>query len=731
MKRLLSVLIIFLLSFSVFAADKTFALVLSGGGAKGIAEIEILKELDRRGLYPDYVLGTSVGALVGAFYAAGYSGEDLEALIRGTDMMDLFLHVYSRSGNYMMEGGRETPASNLITLDFSSDAIGAANGIIDDQYVASFFRSNLIKVLGINDFDELSIPYRAVGTDLESGEEIVYSDGSLYNAMRGSMAIPIVFTPGKTEDGRYVVDGGMVNNMPSDIARAMGADIVLAVDLNDVQREHNEGQLYYDIDTLTGVAFQVLDLVTSPNTVERYPLSDYVIIPDIAEIGVLDFYKGDEIFEIGKKTVEDNIEVFDQIEQALKGRKKERPLSYSERPYFVIESIITPPSFNHYRYLLSPLSGEVADYETIMRLEEILIYIKQEEGFKSIGYTVEDGKIIIKAEPFSHLTSSVSIGLGMDAGIKGSIEEGRPSLFYFKPHASVFFDINLPEYYGTLIAGLDITNYTALFASYYYNFASSSFSAFASARVGVGDLSMLSIADYLNRMDTSDFLFSAEGGVAYDYMNRLRLELSLDLDLISLGSLKSFDDVNKVRARMVYFDPKVNFNLKYRLLDSKNLYSNGIDIDFDCDLYLRSPFMYDIRLSFESIIPSPVPSSKFIISGKAYVLRGNENIGESYVTGKSGNLSRDYLLLSIGGRVLLSESIYMDVSIFSEGYESRNYPDRFWPRIENAFLVPLSLLNDWAAGFSLSLGFNNEWGNLELFIDITHRGAYSFGVRLK
>ena len=365
-----------------------------------------------------------------------------------------------------------------------------------------------------------------------------------------------------------------------------------------------------------------------------------------------------------------------------------------------------------------------------MRLEEILIYIKQEEGFKSIGYTVDDGKIIVKAEPFSHLTSSVSIGLGMDAGIKGSIEEGRPSLFYFKPHASVFFDINLPEYYGTLIAGLDITNYTALFASYYYNFASS-FSAFASARVGVGDLSMLSIADYLNRMDTSDFLFSAEGGVAYDYMNRLRLELSLDLDLISLGSLKSFDDVNMVRARMVYFDPKVNFNLKYRLLDPKNLYSNGIDIDFDCDLYLRSPFMYDIRLSFESIIPSPVPSSKFIISGKAYVLRGNENIGESYVTGKSGNLSRDYLLLSIGGRVLLSESIYMDVSIFSEGYESRNYPDRFWPRIENAFLVPLSLLNDWAAGFSLSLGFNNEWGNLELFIDITHRGAYSFGVRLK
>ena len=282
MKRLLFVLLVVLLSLSLHASDKTFALVLSGGGAKGIADIEILKELDRRGLYPDYVVGTSIGAVIGAFYAAGYSGEEIEKLIADADLMDMFLHIYSRSGSTLLEGGNETPLSNLLTLDFSSEDVGAANGIIDDQYVAAFLRSNLAKVLEIKNFDDFPIPYRAVGTDLESGGEIVYSYGSIYSALRGSMAIPIVFTPAKTDDGSaYVVDGGMVNNLPADIARNLGADIVLAVDLNDVMKQHNDGMIYNNIDTLTGVAFQTLDLVTAPNVVGQYPNADYVIVPEL------------------------------------------------------------------------------------------------------------------------------------------------------------------------------------------------------------------------------------------------------------------------------------------------------------------------------------------------------------------------------------------------------------------------------------------------------------------
>ena len=183
--------------------------------------------------------------------------------------------------------------------------------------------------------------------------------------------------------------------------------------------------------------------------------------------------------------------------------------------------------------------------------------------------------------------------------------------------------------------------------------------------------------------------------------------------------------------REVYADPKVNFNLKYHTLETSGLYDDGIDIDMDVDIYLRPPFMYDIRLMFESIIPSPIESSKFYISGEVDVLRGNEKIGTSYATNKSGMLTRDYLLLEVGGRVIFSDSFFMDVGVFAEGYETRRYDSRFWPRVEERNLIPFSLLNDWAVGFSLSVGNRSSWGDVLLFLDVTHHGTYSIGVMLR
>ena len=731
MKRLLSFILVFFLSFSLFASDKTFALVLSGGGAKGIAHIEVIKELDKRGIHPDYVIGTSIGALIGAFYASGYSGEDLERLITENDLPELFKHLYTRSGSYIMEGGTETPVSNILSIDFSKNDVGSANGIIDDQYVASFFRSNLVNVLDVRNFDDLSIPYRAIGTDLETGEEIIYSQGSLYDAMRGSMAIPIVFTPARTGDGRYVVDGGMVNNLPTDVARDLGADIVLAVDLNDVLKEHTEGKVYYDIDTLTGLTFQVLDLVTGPNAAERYPLADYVIVPDLAEIGTMDFGRADEILAIGRAAVEDNISVFDEIEEALKRDEDEKvPESYFAKEPFIIKAVLYSERLNRYATILESFEGRRADYETALAFEDVLMYIKKEEGLKSVGYEVYDGVLVIEIEEFSNLSSSLSIGLNLDMGVKGGIARDSGTLFYFMPHFSAFFDIGLPSDYGSLIIGLDIKNNTALFASYYYDF-DNSFSAFASARVGSGDISMLSIPDRIDRMDTSDFIFSLEGGVAYDYLEELRMEFSVDFDLISLGSVKSLDPSRLPdRGRALYADPKLNFNLKYHMLNLASLHDDGINVNFDANIYLRAPFMYTLSLSFESIIPSPIASSKFYINGELSTLRGNENIGESYRTNKSGLITRDYILLELGGRVVLTEALFMDVGFFSEFYEENKEAVRLWTRDGDYNLIPFAMLNSWDLGFSMALGYRTSVGDFRINVNITHLGTFSIGIGL-
>lgn len=196
-RRFLSFLIVLMLlpAFLIAGKGPTLAVVLSGGGARGLSHISVLEELERRGIEPDYIVGTSMGALVGAFYAAGYSPSELRAIVEDTDLMEIFLHMHSKSEGSTLRVNDVSYLANIATLDFSKENVGAANGIIDDQYVAAFLRENLIKVLDVDHFDDLQTPFRCIGTDLVSGEEIVFEDGYLFNAIRGSMSLPVIFRP--------------------------------------------------------------------------------------------------------------------------------------------------------------------------------------------------------------------------------------------------------------------------------------------------------------------------------------------------------------------------------------------------------------------------------------------------------------------------------------------------------------------------------------------------------
>ena len=262
-RKAIAALIIFLsIVLLPASARPRFALVLSGGGAKGIAHIPILMELDRRGIVPDLVVGTSMGAVIGSFYAAGYSGEELERLVESTDLMSYFLHLYAVRGSETLPSPFTDYDTNLLTVEFGSSGFGASNGLVDDQYINGFLRRHLSKVLDVRDFDDLSIPYRAIGTDITNKRKVVFSTGSLFDAVRASMAIPVVFSPVRLDDGSYIMDGGLEDNLPTDIARDLGADIVLAVDVNDARHIHGEHR--NDMSTLSGSFTQFSDYLTEP-----------------------------------------------------------------------------------------------------------------------------------------------------------------------------------------------------------------------------------------------------------------------------------------------------------------------------------------------------------------------------------------------------------------------------------------------------------------------------------
>jgi NTE family protein len=204
------------------------ALVLSGGGAKGLAHIGVLAALDSIGIRPDLVVGTSMGAAVGALYASGYSGRTLDSLARITPLSQMFRPYRPRAPRSLgvlrplvtWEQGERS-----FTIQSASLVEAEVNALIN----LAMLRGNL---LARGDFDSLPIPFRAVATDLGSGDPVIMGSGDLAQAVRASMAVPLVFAP-ELREGRFLVDGGLSANIPVAVARAEGAERVIVSDATE------------------------------------------------------------------------------------------------------------------------------------------------------------------------------------------------------------------------------------------------------------------------------------------------------------------------------------------------------------------------------------------------------------------------------------------------------------------------------------------------------------------
>ncbi len=292
------------------------ALVLSGGGAKGIAHIPLLQKLDSLNIVPDLIVGTSMGSLVGGFYAMGYSGDSIakitsnakwDKLLGGkTSLQDVSVEEKSEFGKY------------LIDFDIKEKKIKTKVSILNDQHLREFFMLYTNPVFNISDFEKLPIPYRAVATDIVNGEEVVLKKGSLAIAMRASMSIPSIFEPVPYKKV-LLVDGGILNNFPVDIAKKWGADIIIGSDVSGgmLTKEELEG--------ITPVLFQAAMLVSNKKNPKSRELCDILIdhYPNLT-YSTGDFENHKEIYEEGK------IATKNQINELVKLSDKLKPFSQNK-----------------------------------------------------------------------------------------------------------------------------------------------------------------------------------------------------------------------------------------------------------------------------------------------------------------------------------------------------------------------------------------------------------------
>ncbi len=270
------------------------ALVLSGGGAKGLAHVGVLRVLDSLGIRPDLIVGTSMGAAVGALYASGYSGRELDSLARVVPLAQLFRTYQPRAPRSL---GVLQPlvvweqGEHRFNLQSAAMVESEVNALVN----AALLRGNL---LARGDFDSLPIPFRAVATDLSDRTPVVMSSGDLAQAVRASIAVPLLFDP-ELRDGRYLVDGGLSANLPVAIARAAGAQRVIVSDATDhLPPEFDAYSPLLVADRLVRFLFlQPTDTLTG---------ADVLVRPDVDRFTSLNFSPGNiaRLIEIGREAAD-------------------------------------------------------------------------------------------------------------------------------------------------------------------------------------------------------------------------------------------------------------------------------------------------------------------------------------------------------------------------------------------------------------------------------------------
>lgn len=302
-KKAILLLLLILYSADLYGADNqpeissasqtrpAVGLVLSGGGACGMAHIGVLKAIEKYNISVDYITGTSMGAIIGILYSCGYSALEIEAIVEGIDWDALLYDRIKRKD--INHRDRDIYEKSVIRLEVENRKIKLPEGLSYGQNACSMLSKLTWGQRYIRDFSKLPIPFKCIATDIQTGEAVVLEKGSIADAVRASMAIPSIFSAIEI-DGKLLVDGGFTRNLPVSDIKAMGADIVIAVDAGTPLYKKEE------LNNFTKVIDQVTRLVVSGTTLEEKKLADKVITPDLKNFNVFDFEESSAIIEAGE-----------------------------------------------------------------------------------------------------------------------------------------------------------------------------------------------------------------------------------------------------------------------------------------------------------------------------------------------------------------------------------------------------------------------------------------------
>jgi NTE family protein len=271
------------------AADQSqrpkIGLVLSGGGARGTAHVGVLKVIEELNIPVDYIAGTSMGAIIGGLYASGMSPEDIEKALAGIDWLDVLTDSPRRKDLSYRRKREDEEFLVRQAAGLNDGKLELPQGLLQGQKLLLLLKELSLPVAKIHDFDLLRIPYRALATDISTGDAVVLSGGDLALAMRASASIPSAFAPVEI-DGKLLVDGGVSNNLPVKVVKEMGADHLIVVDVSTPLATRDE------LKNILSITDQLTTIMTRRNTERSISLlddKDILIVPELGEVSTTSF----------------------------------------------------------------------------------------------------------------------------------------------------------------------------------------------------------------------------------------------------------------------------------------------------------------------------------------------------------------------------------------------------------------------------------------------------------
>jgi len=393
-------------------------LVLSGGGAKGVAHIGVLRVLEDAGLRPDYISGTSMGAIIGGLYAIGYSADELSELNSSMNWNELLTNEVPLYNVVMEE--KYDYQRYMVEFPLIRNKVVIPSGLIMGQQVSQLFSKLSWPVAGIDDFNEFPVPFVCLGTDLIGGKSVEFRSGDLPTAMRSSMAIPSLFSPVLMDTSKLIVDGGVLRNFPVDEVIEMGADIVIGVNVGFTDEVTPES-----LRSMPELLARTASFYGAFDTEMQKEKVDLLIQPDLSDYSMTSFNNTSEIEEIGRnaalelkdqlQSIADTLNLYEVKQDTVKYRKMDS--------IFIVQILVentkyTSPEFVQRKSGIEPGTRVTAgDMDrAIDRVFGTLNYDKISYKFSKTDYGYQ---LIfdVQEKPQTYLKSSVHYDNYYDAGL--------------------------------------------------------------------------------------------------------------------------------------------------------------------------------------------------------------------------------------------------------------------------------------------------------------------------